>query len=255
MAQKKADEMKAVSLQAAIDTVEKLEVKLAEFAQKHRAELSNDPVFRKRFLDMCAPLGIDPLSAKKSFWNNLGFDNMGDFYHELAVKVAEICLAHRNTNGGIMSMAELQSLLARRKTRLGSSLPLPSTGGSSGAKVSPADIQIAIGKLAKLGGGFRTVQVGSSTMVVSVPIELDNDHCQVMTVAIDRGGIEGEGITVDTVRQALGWSEDRAERALRLLLQQGMVWIDEYRGQSFYWFPSVWQERRSSKSNNSTPVL
>jgi ESCRT-II complex subunit VPS22 len=243
MAQKKADEMKAVSLQAAIDTVEKLEVKLAEFAQRHRAELSSDPVFRKRFLDMCAPLGIDPLSAKKSFWNNLGFESMGDFYHELAVKVAEICLAHRNTNGGIMSMAELQSLLARRKTRLGSSLPSASSGGG----VSPADIQIAVGKLAKLGGGFRTVQVGSSTMVVSVPTELDSDHCQVMTVAIDAGG-EG-GITPDAVRRALGWSEDRAERALRLLLQQGMAWIDEYRGQSLYWFPSVWQERRNSSSS------
>lgn len=38
---------------------------------------------------MCAPLGVDPLQAsKKSFWSQLL--GMGDFYHELAVKVAEV---------------------------------------------------------------------------------------------------------------------------------------------------------------------
>ena len=42
-----------------------------------------------RFLQMCAPLGVDPLQAsKKSFWSQLL--GMGDFYHELAVKVAEV---------------------------------------------------------------------------------------------------------------------------------------------------------------------
>ena len=66
-AQKKADEMKAISLQSAIDTVEKLEIKLTEFAKVHRDEIQNDPVFRQRFLQMCAPLGVDPLASKKSF--------------------------------------------------------------------------------------------------------------------------------------------------------------------------------------------
>lgn len=236
MAQKKADEMKAVSLQSAIDTIEKLEVKLTDFAQRHQAELANDPVFRKRFLDLCAPLGIDPLAAKKSIWNNLGFD-MGDFYHELAVKVAEVCLAHRATNGGIMSMTQLQAILARRKTRLGSTLQ------ASKVKISPSDIQVAVGKLAKLGGGFRIIQVGTSSMVVSVPTELDNDHCQVLAAASAYSAKgSGCGITAHEVKDRLGWSLDRADRALTLLLQQGMAWIDEHRGQTFYWFPSVWQE-------------
>ena len=45
-----------------------------------------------RFLQMCAPLGVDPLQAsKKSFWSQLL--GMGDFYHELAVKVAEVSAA------------------------------------------------------------------------------------------------------------------------------------------------------------------
>lgn len=54
-AQKKADEMKAISLQSALDTVEKLEVKLTEFAKKHQSEIQNDPVFRQRYV--CLYLG------------------------------------------------------------------------------------------------------------------------------------------------------------------------------------------------------
>ena len=106
--------MKAISLQSALDTVESLEIKLTDFAKKHQTEIQNDPVFRQRyvqcalvsvrkpcniaktylcwicrFLQMCAPLGVDPLQAsKKSFWSQLL--GMGDFYHELAVKVAEV---------------------------------------------------------------------------------------------------------------------------------------------------------------------
>ena len=131
--------MKAVSLQAALDTIEKLEVKLTEFAKKHQHELQNAPVYRKRFLDMCAPIGVDPLASKKSFWNQML--GMGDFYHELAVKVAEVCLAHRSTNGGIMSLSEVQSILQKRKSRLG-------MASQQQSKVSPADIQVAFSKLA-----------------------------------------------------------------------------------------------------------
>ena len=47
-AQKKADEMKAISLQSALDTVETLEIKLTDFAKKHQSEIQNDPVFRQR---------------------------------------------------------------------------------------------------------------------------------------------------------------------------------------------------------------
>jgi ESCRT-II complex subunit VPS22 len=230
-AQKKADEMKAISFQTALDTVEKLEVKLTEFAEQHSAQIQNDPVFRQKFLQMCAPLGVDPLASKKSFWGKLL--GMGDFYHELAVKVAEVCLAAKSRNGGIMSVTEVQSILAKRKTRLGSA------GNSRTNQVSAADIQVAIQKLAKLGGGFRTVTVGSSTMIISVPTELDNDHMEVLTVAQNN---PMTGITVDHVEQATGWNRDRIERALELLLQQGMAWLDEYRGESYYWFPSVWQE-------------
>lgn len=147
-----------------------------------------------------------------------------------------MCLASRSRNGGIISVTEVQNILAKRKTRLGAA-------SASDHKVSKADIHVAIGKLAKLGGGFRTVQVGKSTMIVSVPQELDNDHMQVMATATDRQ-TSTQGITVDDVMASTGWDRERAQRGLDLLLTEGMAWLDEYKGVSYYWVSSVWQEQR-----------
>jgi ESCRT-II complex subunit VPS22 len=237
-ARKKADEIKAISLQSAIDTVEKLEVKLTDFAKRHGADIQNDPVFRQRFLQMCAPLGVDPLASKKTLLGNLL--GMGDFYHELAVKIAEVCLASKSSNGGIVSVREIQKALSQRKSRLGMA--------RQQVNVSVADISVAIGKLGKLGGGFRTIQIGSSTMVVSVPTELDNDHMSVLTVAQGTSGSSSNnaGITVDQVMASTGWTRARTERALELLLTEGMAWIDDYQGVTYYWFTSLWQEQQDA---------
>ena len=53
------------------ETIKKLEEKLAAFAKKHKKEIQEDPAFRKKFLEMCAPLGVDPLSSQKGFWDAL----------------------------------------------------------------------------------------------------------------------------------------------------------------------------------------
>jgi ESCRT-II complex subunit VPS22 len=228
--QKKADELKAVSLQSAMETVEKLEVKLTEFAKKHAKEIQSDPAFRQRFLQMCAPLGVDPLLSKKGFWGQvLG---MGDFYYELAVKVAEVCYSSRTRNGGIMSVAEVKSILSSRKTKF-------QLGGQKTKQYSQEDIKTAINKLTKLGGGFRTVQVGNSTMIISVPTELDNDHMEIMTLAQIYLG----SISLDQVNEDKGWDTERSKRALDLLLAQGMVWLDVHQGRTLYWFPSIWKEQ------------
>jgi ESCRT-II complex subunit VPS22 len=202
-----------------------LEVQLTEFAKKHRHEIQHDPAFRHQFLQMCAPLGVDPLSTKKSFWGKLL--GMGDFYHELAVKVAEVCLANRSRNGGIMSIAQVEQILRHRNTkfRLAGEVITPT-------QYSKQDIQTAISKLSCLGGGFRTLQVGTSLMIVSVPTELDSDHMILLTLAQDLGGI-----SLDHVRESTGWNAERAQRSLDLLLTQGMAWLDVCRGERQYWFP------------------
>jgi ESCRT-II complex subunit VPS22 len=61
---------------------------------------------------MCVPLGVDPLSTSKSFWGALL--GLGEFYYELSVKVAEVCIASRSRNGGIIRYEHL--LLSETKT-------------------------------------------------------------------------------------------------------------------------------------------
>jgi len=220
---KKAEEIKATSFQSALETVEKLQVKLTAFAKDHRTQIQDDPAFRSQFLKMCGPLGVDPLQSQKSFWAKTLGVGIGDFYYELAVKIAEVCFATKTRNGGIIAVTEVLDTLNRKKKAY-----------------SIGDIPVAVKKLGKLGGGFRIIMVGKSEMIVSVPTELDQDHMEIMSLAQDGQGC----VTADDVMQQLKWSSDRAERAITLLLQEGMAWKDEYHGISFYWFPSVWKEQR-----------
>lgn len=219
---KKAEEIKATSLQSAVETVEQLQVKLADFAKQHRAEIQDDPAFRSQFLKMCGPLGVDPLQSQKGFWAKTLGVGIGDFYYELSVKVAEVCFATRGRNGGIMAVSEVLETLNRKKQ-----------------VYNVGDITIAVKKLSKLGGGFRIITVGKSDMIVSVPTELDQDHMEIMSLAQGGQGC----VTIDDVMQQLQWPHDRAERAITLLLQEGMAWKDDYHGISFFWFPSVWKEQ------------
>lgn len=99
---------------------------------------------------MCGPLGVDPLVSTKSFWAKALGVGMGDYYYELAVKIAEICFATRSRNGGIIAVTEMNEILSRKKA------------------VHQGDIPIAVKKLGKLGGGFRIIKIGKSEMIVSV---------------------------------------------------------------------------------------
>lgn len=219
---KKAEEIKATSFQSAVETVEKLQIKLADFAKEYRSQIQDDPAFRIQFLKMCGPLGVDPLVSQKGFWAKTLGVGIGDFYYELAVKVAEVCFATRTRNGGIIAVTEVLDTLNRKNRTY-----------------NLGDIGIAVKKLATLGGGFRIIEVGKSEMIVSVPTELDQDHMEIMSLAQDGQGC----VTVDDVMQQLKWTNDRAVRGITLLLQEGMAWQDDYHGISFYWFPSVWKEQ------------
>ena len=176
---------------------------------------------------------------------------IGDFYYELSVKVAEVCFATRTENGGIMAVSEVCDILnTNNNSNTYNNYSKNNKQKNKQQRYSQGDITIAVKKLSTLGGGFRIIKVGKTTtsvvdMIVSVPTELDNDHMEIMTLtaAQDGGGNRG-CVTVEDVQQQLRWETDRVERAISLLLEEGMAWKDEYHGISFYWFPSVWKETR-----------
>jgi len=233
---KKAEELNAVNLESAMETVQKLETKLSDFAKVHKNEIQLDPAFRAKFLQMCALLGVDILSSEKGFWGKLG---MGDFFYELSVKVAEVCLASRSRNGGIIRVGEVNEILSQRGTRF----KFADSSKSKKTSYSDDDIITAVKKLSALGSGFRTVTVGRSVMIISVPEELDGDHMQILNLAQDDSHGSYGVITIRDIKATLSWDEDRCERALQKLMGKGMVWLDiNNDGKKSYWFPSLWKK-------------
>ena len=83
-------------------------------------------------------------------------------------------------------------------------------------------------------------------MVVSVPTELNPDQ----TLILSRSQESASGsLDHNEIVSMLGDSQERAHRAIRALLVEGMMWVDyilEKNGkiQSTYYVPSIWLEKR-----------
>jgi len=194
---------------------------LEEFAKKYKKDINKDPEFRRYFQDMCSKIGVDPLASHKGFWAELL--GVGDFYYELAVQIIEIGLRTRAANGGLIEVTELVSHLRTMR-------------GSQAQPISEDDIERSIKKMKVLGDGFNLLSVGSHKMVQSVPCELNVDHTTALLLAQESGYVHDSKLKAE-----LGWSKDRIDAVLNLLLQEGMVWVDEQgtEGEYLYWFPSL----------------
>nr|KAJ3422112.1 ESCRT-II subunit protein snf8 [Polyrhizophydium stewartii] len=141
---------------------------LEDFAVKHKKEIKRDPVFRMHFQRMCNNVGIDPLASNKGFWSDiLGF---GDFYYELAVQIAEVCIATRERNGGLIDLGELKREVERMR-------------GRGAQAISEDDIVQSIKAMHPLGSGFAVVMIGNRRMVQSVPRELNVDTTKALELA------------------------------------------------------------------------
>lgn len=223
-------------LRHAEDVLGQFRSHLEEFATKHKTAIKSDPVFRKDFQVMCTQIGVDPLASTKGFWAEIL--GVGDFYYELGIQIIEICIQTRAENGGLIGMPELLGRLRQKQSR-------------SRQEASVDDVRRAVSKLKVLGGGFKLLEVGCSTMVVSVPVELNQDHSQVLAVAQAHGG----AVTIPLLLGTLLWDQDRAVRAVDRLVAEGMAWVDDQAGaQRTFWFMSVWLESRmpSASQANAT---
>lgn len=82
---------------------------LEDFALKHKKDIKRDPTFRMHFQQMCHNVGVDPLASNKGFWAEML--GVGDFYYELGVQIAQVCIATREKNGGYIEMEKLKKEL------------------------------------------------------------------------------------------------------------------------------------------------
>ena len=203
---------------------------LEAFATKHKKEINSNPVFRQQFAKMCTSIGVDPLKSSKGFWAEML--GVGDFYYELGVQIVDLCLATRSQNGGLIGVEELRAILQARRA-----------GSSGEAEISEDDVVRSVEKLKGLGNGFKLIHAGGRALVCSVPIELSADHSAVLGLAQQDGGV-----TQEQMQARLGWSADRAMRALDVLTRDGVLWLDVYsesdekgarRSRTAYWAPSM----------------
>ena len=142
----------------------------------------------------------------------------------------------------LFRVSEVKDILTQRGTRFQFA-----DSNSKSSAYSEEDIITSVKKLSKLGSGFRTIKVGRVVMIVSVPEELDDDHMQVMNLAEDDSHGPYGMVTSEDVSRVLGWDADRSKRALELLLGKGMVWLDLHRGESSYFFPSLWKQGAAAR--------
>ena len=202
--------------------LQKFTSQLERFAASHRDGIRADPELRAAFHAMCASVGVDPLASRKSAWGQIL--GLGDFYVELAVGVADCCLASRAQDGGLCELSALVDRVNRRRS-------------SAVGQVSADDVERAIGALATLGGGWRVESTGTASksngdsarrpngavkMVRSVPMELSDDVNAALAFAKDTpegtrddGGARGIARVVARSRRGRARSRREARRRAR----------------------------------------
>lgn len=194
---------------------EKLEI----FASKYKKQINEDPEFRKQFIQLCVKIGVDPLASNKGFWGELL--GVGDFYYELAVQIVELCLITRDVNGGLLNIKDaLNELRKRRKNQ---------------TLISIDDIERSVKKLNVLGQGFKILKIGNDKLIQSVPIELSDDHTSILVLSKKYGYVSHE-----IIYSELKWEKSRVDRVIKLLLNEGIAWVDINGDEVKYYFLTLY---------------
>lgn len=211
--------------------MEVFRAKLEEFAMKHKEDIRKNSQFRRQFQEMCAAIGVDPLTTTKSFWSVLG---MNDFYYELGVQVVEVCLAMNNKTGGFMELNELRKRLITARGQ-----------NAAHQEITNEDILMAAKKLSIFGNGFVVHKLGKGKYILqSIPGELSMEETTILTAA---SNTEQGCLKLADLVGNLGWTEFRAKQSLEKIIGEGLCWVDEQDNDEVsYWFPSLFPGRTSA---------
>merc|ERR1739848_871410 len=153
----KGNELAETQLKQLSSQLEQFQRNLETFAKEHKQEIRRDPEFRKRFQEMCASIGVDPLASNKGFWSNML--DIGDFYYELGVQIVEVCMASQHKTGGLLELGQLRQKLISSRGR-----------SQHHQDITIDDLLRATKKLKILGTGFTVIPLNSGRYLVqSVP--------------------------------------------------------------------------------------
>jgi len=216
--------LEEVKMTFVLDTMSTFQASLSEFATKYKDRINSDPEFRNQFHKMCLSVGVDPLASSKGFWADIL--GVGDFYFELGVKIIQITVQTRSSNGGIMGLDEMIQKLNEKQQLDNKHKKVHSS--HSPPQLSQEDIIRAMEKISVLGNGFRLLRIGGKRMICSVPLEINIDHEAIMTAAEQEQG----AVTEEIIQTIYGWSHERFTLIMKPLLLEGIVWVDNYRGKA-----------------------
>eukprot|EP01083_Nonionella_stella_P274602 932182_1 len=128
-------------------------------------------------------------------------------------------------NGGLIEINELVKLLRIKRKKQANS-------------ISIQDVEFAISKLKSLGNGFSVITIGKRQMVKSVPMEFNRDHTTILAHCQSSACC-----SITQLERKTKWPKQRIEQTLKMMLNEGVAWIDKQGGQeTIYWFPSLWKK-------------
>ena len=204
--------------------------KLQAFAREHRREIESDGALRTRFLELCMNLGVEPFLSRRSVWSQLL--GLSEWYARLGFLVAQIALATRDWNGGVIRLTVLRRALQRRlDVDCGTQEP----SEKRARIISNDDIARAVRTLERLRAGFRIISIDEGKKECCLvsgaagEISFTEDEKAVLQRARATGG--------SICRQDLPWENIRWGRSIERLLQLGILWVDDGAsdGQRRYW--------------------
>lgn len=226
--QEKGNELNEMKMEHVVETVEKFKTQIAEFARKHKSEISRNSEFRAKFYLMCSKVGIDPLASNKGMWAELL--GAGNFYYELGIQIVTIGISTRQTNGGLLRLDDLLRRLEATRGRM-------KIGGTTSGSISVEDVRKAVEKLRVLGTSYAMCKVGGEDALLTVPVEVSSDHLSALDACGSAALMGGRKVSEAGLAAALRWDAGRARRALNFLHLEGFCWFDEV--DSTYYFPSL----------------
>merc|ERR1711997_222114 len=184
----KGNELAEAQLKQLSGQLEQFRTNLEIFATEHKQDIRRDPEFRRRFQEMCAQIGVDPLASGKGFWSNML--DIGDFYYELGVQIVEVCMANQHKTGGLLELGQLRERLISSRGR-----------SQHHQDITIDDLLRATKKLKILGTGFTVIPLNSGRYLVqSVPGEMSLDQVSVLDQAEKCRGLVTENILQENLR-------------------------------------------------------
>jgi len=205
------------------ERIEQIRERLWEAFEKQGTTLLTIPVYRSALVELLSELGYEPeawiAQAKKKRGMVKGLLKRDDRTEGIRRDILRLAEESKQA-GGIMLFSELLVHM-----------------DDKGWATNPDEIQQILGSMSKEGLVQGTTKLESGALLVQfVPVSLTSDPQQILSLAA-----AGDGkITIEDAVVHLGWTEERVNLALDLLVENGVAKIQKsYSKSTQYWFPGL----------------